>query len=140
MKNLKRAVIMAMICVSFASSTISAMAFSEDVQDMQARQLPEIQRRVNWSGSAYISDTAYTNVTSSNNLFNDKPEVTNQAGNSGTLSFRIVNSKGEIVGSAKSCAVGSSVKMDEIPYNSGTYTLQAKAGTGKADYYSIKID
>ncbi len=139
MKKSTKILAMIIIC-SIAVTPMTVTAAKADQQNIQPEQVPISQRRVNWSGSAYISDASYTNVTSSNNLFNDRPEVTNSAGNSGTLSFRIVNYKGEIVGSAKSCAVGSSVKMDEIPFNSGTYTLQAKAATGKAGNYSIKID
>lgn len=138
MKKSAKIIVITIICaISIAPMTAVAKS---DVQNFQQEQVPISRRRVNWSGTAYISDASYTNVTSSNNLFNDRPEVTNNAGNSGTLSFRIINSKGEIVGSSKSCAVGSSVRMDEIPFNSGTYTLQAKAGSGKAGNYSIKID
>ncbi|WP_366294374.1 hypothetical protein [Paenibacillus sp. AN1007] len=99
---------------------------------------PIIVPYVNWSGSAYLTTNAFSNVTSSNNFFDDSPTVTNDANSPGTITVRIVNSSGEQVGGTKTIAAGKSAVMDTIPWNSGTYTLQAKGS--KAGYYNISID
>lgn len=52
--------------MAFASETKSSIAV-ESMQEIQ------IQPRVNWIGSAYLSSGNWCNVTSSNNLFPDKP-------------------------------------------------------------------
>ena len=99
----------------------------------------DIRPLVNWSSTAYLTLDDYSNVTSSNNLFADSPTVTNSSSNPGPIMVRIVNSKGQIIGSPKTILTGRSVKLDEIPAFSGTYTLQAKAYT-KAGHYFISID
>lgn len=99
----------------------------------------EVTPRVKWSGSAYLTTKAYSNVTSSNNIFNDSPLVTNGAGNKGSIKVRVVNQSGKQVGSVKTIKKGKSGRMGSIPWNSGTYTLQAKAVSG-AGRYSINID
>ncbi|EJQ42767.1 hypothetical protein IEQ_05146 [Bacillus cereus BAG6X1-2] len=99
----------------------------------------EIKPYVNWSGSAYLTTSAYSNVTSSNNIFNDRPTVTNYAGNKGSIKVRVVDSSGKQIGGVKEIAKGKSVKLDSIPWNSGTYTLQAKAISSNGSY-SISIN
>lgn len=130
----------AILCISMAVSPLTVSAINKDVVKIAGEQTAVRQRRVFWTGTAYVSDVAYTNITSSNNLFSDNPKVTNGAGNDGKLSFRIVNKDGEPIGRAKDCNSGYSVTMDTIPFNSGTYTLQAKAESNKAGNYYITID
>ena len=98
-----------------------------------------VEPQVNWSGNAYLTTAAYSNVTSSNNVFNDRPTVTNDSGNLGTITVKIVNSSGEQIGGTKTISKGKSVKLDSIPWNSGTYTLKAKASS-KNGTYRISID
>ncbi|MMZ48184.1 hypothetical protein D1872_98470 [compost metagenome] len=93
---------------------------------------------VNWSGSAYLTTGAYSNITSSNNFFNDSPTVTNGANSPGSVTFRVVDDTGAQVGSTKTVAAGKSVELDSIPWNAGDYTLQGKAS--KTGYYNITID
>lgn len=78
-------------------------------------------------------------MTSSNNIFNDSPKVTRDANNAGKIRVMIVNSKGAQVGKTKDVSPGKSVRMDQIPWNSGTYTLKAKA-LSKSGTYRIGID
>ena len=92
-----------------------------------------------WYGNAYVPMNNYVNVTSSNNVFNDSPTVTNSAGNPGILFFRIVNQAGAVIGNAYAVEPGHSIQMDQIPWNIGTYTLQAMA-VEVAGTYFITID
>lgn len=92
-----------------------------------------------WSSTAYLVTNAYSNVTSSNNIFNDSPVVTNNAGNKGAIKVKIVNSNGAQVGSVKTIGKGKTVRLDSIPWNSGTYTLKAMA-VSSTGTYAIKID
>lgn len=117
--------------VTFASENESKVAVSDSVQE-------QIQPRVNWSGTAYLAEKQWCNVTSSNNFFRDSPKVTNSASNPCTIKVRIVNAAGEVVGNEKTVSVGKSVKMDTIPAFSGTYTLQAYAE--KEGNFRISID
>ncbi|TSB47837.1 hypothetical protein [Alkalicoccobacillus porphyridii] len=94
---------------------------------------------VNWNGTVYLTTSAYSNVTSSNNIFNDRPAVTSDASNGGKIRVMIVNSKGAQVGGTKDISPGKSVKLEKIPWNSGTYTLKAKA-LNKSGTYRIGID
>ncbi len=138
--SLFQKILISLLCITLAASPVTAMASADNPVDNVGEQEPIKLRRVFWSGTAYVSDTAYTNITSSNNLFDDNPKVTNSAGNAGKLSFRIVDKDGEPIGSVKVCIDGYSVTMDTVPFNSGTYTLQAKADSGKAGSYYITID
>jgi hypothetical protein len=98
----------------------------------------EVRILVSWSGTAYLTKNAFSNITSSNNIFRDAPTVTNGADSPGNVTVRIKNSDGKQVGSEKTIAPGKSVKLDTIPAFSGTYTLQGKGSvTGT---YSITID
>jgi len=99
----------------------------------------EITPYVNWSGQAYLITVAYSNVTSSNNVFNDSPTVTNASGNPGKIKVKIVDAYGKQVGKVKEIGKGKSVKLDTIPWNSGTYTLKAMAVDQKGQY-TISID
>ncbi|MFB5269347.1 hypothetical protein ACE41H_21535 [Paenibacillus enshidis] len=97
----------------------------------------EVRIMVSWSGTAYLTKNAFSNITSSNNLFNDSPQVTNGADSPGNVTVRIKNESGQIVGSEKTIAPGKTVRLDQIPWDSGTYTLQGKGSvTGT---YSISI-
>lgn len=98
----------------------------------------QIQPRVKWTGSAYLTAKQWCNVTASNNFFNDSPKVTNNAANPCAIKVRIINGSGEQVGKEKTVEIGKSVTMDEIPWNSGTYTLQAYSE--KSGNFTISID
>jgi len=99
----------------------------------------EIRPYISWSGNAYLTTKAYSNVTSSNNIFTDSPVVTNASGNKGTIKVKVVNEKGEQVGGVKEVAPGKSVRLDKIPFGSGTYTIKAQA-VDKEGTYLISID
>ena len=99
----------------------------------------EITPIVNWSGQAYLTTSAYSSVTSSNNVFNDRPTVTNGTGSPGPIKVKIVNADGKQVGTVKEVGKGKSVKLDTIPWNSGTYTLRAMA-VNKDGQYTISIN
>ncbi|MDQ0658778.1 T9SS type A sorting domain-containing protein [Paenibacillus sp. W2I17] len=135
----KKVTLLSSSCVLALALGGATGALAAPIQDSgQTSTDPIIVPYVNWSGSAYLTTNAYSNVTSSNNFFNDSPTVTNDANSPGTITVRIVNSSGEQVGSTKTISAGKSANLDSIPWNSGTYTLQAKGS--KAGYYNISID
>ncbi|MGG3928571.1 T9SS type A sorting domain-containing protein [Metabacillus fastidiosus] len=127
-------------CLSLSILGVAAAPNFANAEELSSsNKSGEITPRVSWSGTAYLVTDAYSNVTSSNNFFNDSPTVTNNAGNAGAIKVRIVNSSGKLVGTVKEIAAGKSARLDTIPWNSGTYTLQAMAVTKKGSY-SIGID
>lgn len=111
---------------------------SPEIQLAETNEEPVIVPYINWSGSAYISKDNWSNITSSNNFFKDSPKITNNSNNPGDLTVRVLNSKGAQVGSSKTVKLGKTVKLDQIPAFSGTYTIQAKST--KAGYHTIKVD
>lgn len=83
-----------------------------------------VEPRINWTGTAKLTAGTYGNITSSNNIFPDSPTIWSDANNPGTVTIRVLNSKGEQVGSTKTLAAGKKVTLDQIPAFSGTYTIQ----------------
>lgn len=132
------------IATSLLSATFLGLLFSNTqsvlaMEKTMAPQVEDIRPLVNWGSTAYLTTNAYSNVTSSNNIFNDRPLVTNSANNPGPIMVRIVNTAGQVIGSTKTILTGRSVRLDAIPAFSGTYTLQAKATTKTGNYF-ISID
>lgn len=128
------------ICVVMSATSVTAFAATIPSQtETNVDTNKDVQPRVKWTGKARLGTGVYYNVTSSNNIFADSPKVTNHAGNPGKIRVRVINSKGEQVGSTKDIKAGSSVRLDKIPAFSGTYTLQAKA-LDKSGSYTITID
>lgn len=132
------------IVASLLSTTILGAVFLNGqpvfaAESSTTPEVGEIRPLVNWSSTAYLTLNAYSNVTSSNNLFADRPLVTNSASNPGPIMVRVVNSNGQVIGSPKTILTGQSVRLDQIPAFSGTYTLQAQAYRS-AGYYFISID
>jgi len=136
----KRTIIVSCLSLSiFGLSAVSSSVSASSTELVNEPSSMEIQPRVKWSGNAYITTTGFSNVTSSNNIFNDSPRVTNDSGNSGSILVKVVNANGYQVGKTKEIAKGKTVTLDKIPWNSGTYTLKAKAITKNASY-RITID
>lgn len=138
--RIKKVVILLVLTSMLSISSHSVFASRLDSSNLvNESKETEISPFVNWTGTAYVVVNYYTNVTSSNNFFDDRPTVTNHASNPGALTVRIINEKGAVVGEPKLVAPGTSVKLDTIPWNSGTYTLQARA-TSRIGTYYISID
>lgn len=95
--------------------------------------------KVNWIGTVYLEKGQWINVTGSNNIFRDRPTVTSNTLNAGTIDVRIINGSGEQVGYLKRLKPGNSVKLDTIPAFSGDYILQARA-LEESGIYTISID
>lgn len=125
----------ALLIGTISTGTVSASTSEQD----NIKQDNQISPRVKWSGNAYLTTSAYSNVNSSNNFFNDRPVVTNSSGNKGSIKVMVMNARGQQVGSVKTIAKGKSARLDSIPWNSGTYTLRAKASS-KNGTYLISID
>ncbi|WP_274653271.1 hypothetical protein [Paenibacillus humicola] len=137
MKLVNKVALFSSACVLALAIGGSAGAMAAPVENVSPSTETEIVPYVNWTGSAYITTNAYSNITSSNNFFNDSPLVTNSANSPGTITVRILDSKGAQVGSTKTIAAGKSVRLDQIPWNSGTYTLQGKGSVSGTYYISI---
>ncbi len=90
------------LCVSLAANSVIAFASESESNNTATHSTQEqIQPRVNWKGSAYLAEKQWCNVTSSNNIFSDKPKVTNDASNPASIRVRIINGSGAQVGEVK---------------------------------------
>lgn len=131
--------------ISILAATIilgnSSLTFANSINQNINKEIKtsEKQTKVKWTGSTYLTSGQWGNVTSSNNIFPDKPLVTNHANNPGELQVRILNSSGKQVGTTKNVKPGKSVRMDSIPAFSGTYTLQANP-VENSGTYTVSID
>lgn len=139
MRRLKKVTVAMGLCLAMVNPLGVLAAEAPAVACEVEENSDKITPRVAWSGTAYVEKGKWCNVTSSNNIFPDKPKVTNGSASPGKLQVRIVNEAGKIIGSVMDVEVGGSVKMDNIPALSGTYTLQANAVELSGTYY-ISID
>ena len=128
---MKKFVSMALALTVAASMAVPAFAASEPVapQNEPTAATESVSPCIYWTGTAKLNTTDYVNITSSNNIFPDSPLVTSDANNPGNVTIRVINEKG---------AQGSSVRLDQIPAFSGTYTIQGKASV--AGTYTFNID
>ncbi|MFD1394185.1 hypothetical protein ACFQ3L_11460 [Lacticaseibacillus jixianensis] len=126
----------ALLGVSIIGQPISTVSAATDAHQSTASVTSTM---IYWNSSAHLVTSAYSNVTSSNNIFDDRPLVTNKAGNKGSIKVRVINQRGAQVGSVKTIGVGKSVRLDTIYWDSGTYNIQAKA-VSAAGTYAISID
>jgi hypothetical protein len=131
---------MALALTVAASMAVPAFAASEPVapQNEPTAATESVSPCIYWTGTAKLNTTDYVNITSSNNIFPDSPLVTSDANNPGNVTIRVINEKGAQVGETKTIAPGSSVRLDQIPAFSGTYTIQGKASV--AGTYTFNID
>lgn len=126
------------LAVGNSTQVNAATAENVDMIENTINENHEIVPLINWSGNAYLTKNKWSNVIGSNNIFRDSPTITNRAGNPGTVKFRIVNSKGNIIAESGYIASGKSVKLGPIPASAGTYTIQGNAEvTGT---YNIAVD
>ena len=124
MKRLFAMIIALVMAVSMTALACAAEAPTA-VNDVTTEQ--SISPRINWDGTAWLVTKNFTTITTSNNLFND-------GNNAGKVTLRVLNQKGEQVGNTKVVAPGESVRLDQIPHDSGTYRIQGKA-TIEGNYY-----
>ena len=131
---MKKFVSMALALTVAASMAVPAFAASEPVapQNEPTAATESVSPCIYWTGTAKLNTTDYVNITSSNNIFPDSPLVTSD------VTIRVINEKGAQVGETKTIAPGSSVRLDQIPAFSGTYTIQGKASV--AGTYTFNID
>lgn len=140
MKHIAKTMSACVLAVVMACSTTSAFAASTDVEIPESSQSQPVivQPRIYFNGTARLTAGKWCNVTSSNNFFADDPLVTSNANNPGAVSLRVVNANGAQIGSTKKVSPGKSVRLDEIPAFSGTYTIQAYTEVGGV--YTFVID
>ncbi|MGG2114185.1 hypothetical protein ABFY60_28040 [Lysinibacillus pakistanensis] len=111
---MKKVIIASCLSLSILGVSAAPIANAEELTG-ESPETIEVTPFIDWSGKAYLVTGAYTNVTSSNNIFSDSPLVTNVLGNKGSIKVRVMNEKGAQVGTVKTIAVGKSVKLDSIP-------------------------
>lgn len=81
-----------------------------------------------FSPLANLTTYSWNNVMGANNVVSDRPQITNLLNNPGAITVRVVQSlTGDIISQEQTLDLGQSVRLDRIPWNSGSYTLQAKA-------------
>lgn len=134
---MKKAIIISCLSLSIFGGSVGATNVNAEgltLTNGQESKTTEVRPLVNWTGDAYITTTGFSNVTSSNNIFSDSPRVTNASGNAGAIEVKIVDSLGEQIGKTYTIQKGKTVQMDKIPWNTGSYTLRAKAVSGNGSY------
>lgn len=117
------AIILSLVVVLSMSTT--ALAAENPSSGFNAGQGPT--PRISWNGTAVLKTDTFYNITSSNNLFSDYPLVKSDGNNPGTVIIRVIDKDGQQVGEAKTVEPGFSIRLDKIPFNSGTYTIQGQA-------------
>lgn len=123
----------------FASEDLGVMESQSDFVNIENSSSDEhqITPYINWDGSANLVTHLFSNITSSNNWFNDSPKVISNINNPGLVYLRVMSSNGSQIGDVKIVAPGKSVVLDEIPFNSGTYTIQGMGTVSGAYYFDI---
>lgn len=141
--KMKKAIIVSCLSLSIFGGSVGVNNVNAEgltLTNEQESKTTEVRPLVNWSGDAYITTTGFSNVTTSNNFFNDSPRVTNASGNAGAIEVKIVDeSSGAQIGKTYTIEKGKTVQMDKIAWNTGTYTLKAKA-VSKNGTYTISIN
>lgn len=137
MRKLKKVAVFAMCAMTMMTFMPQNVSAESDENTIKT-STPET--KINWSGYAYLSDEAWCNIVTSDNLFRDSPTVVNKAGNKGDIRVRVLNEKGVVIIKSTRVSVGNQKKLDKIPFNSGTYTIQGIADKGKAGKYQISVD
>ena len=122
---------------AFAAEPVQMNNVSADVSSMITTQA-EKSPRIKWTGTAQLNPDVYSNITASNNIFPDSPLITSSSKNPGIVTVRVINSKGNQVGGTKTMRPGESARLDRIPANSGTYTIQGYAEV--AGEYTFSVD
>lgn len=84
--------------------------------------------------SANLGTDAFYNIAASKSMFAHSPMIVSDEENIGDVHIRVLDDRGQIVGSIKTVSPGRSVTVDEIPAFSGTCTIQGKAAKSGGNY------
>ncbi|MCL2416237.1 MAG: hypothetical protein FWD01_05410 [Defluviitaleaceae bacterium] len=94
-----------------------------------------LQSRFFMITTTYVPASGWSNVVTDNNWLDATLEITNHADNAGDLEFRVLNENGAIIMDSFLIPLGSTTTAPKkIPFNSGTYSLQARAVSAPANY------
>lgn len=134
---MKKLVAFALALVLMAS--MSVPAYASEIPDNTSVTVAEqtVTPRINWDGTAWLVTTGFCTITTSNNWFDDAPLVISDGNNAGDVTIRVLNEKGVQVGSEKTVPPGGSIRLDSIPFDSGTYRIQGKAEVEGNYYFDI---
>ncbi len=130
---MKKLVAFALVIVLMVSMAVPA--YAAEIPDTAVEQTAT--PRINWDGTAWLGTTGYYTITTSNNWFDDAPLVISDGNNAGDVTIQVLNEQGVRVGSRKTVSPGESVRLDSIPYDSGTYRIQGKAEVEGTYYFDI---
>lgn len=137
MKRIYAFILSMVMVISMASTAFAAELPSSGYKEIAASER-EVTPRIKWNGTAWLTTSGFCTITTSNNIFDDDPLVESDGNNAGDVTIRVLNEKGQQVGSTKTVSPGSSVRLDMIPANSGTYRIQGKASV--EGNYAFNID
>ena len=129
----------------FTSITPSAFASESKIENThqiksvieQSADESYKEERIKWSATVTLKTDSFKKLTSYNNLFADRPLVTNNH-NKWAFKLEVRNKYGRVLQST-TVSPGSSVKCNTIPANSGEISFYARAMGGNGDY-TITID
>ena len=115
--------------------TCLSVAFATDVPIPEDTAISATEPRINWLGSVNLLHNMWSTVFTDNNLINAIVTIKSDKGNPGLAKFRIIGGNGQLIGEVITVAPGESIKTSVIPYNSGTYKIQAIAVDVLGKYY-----
>lgn len=84
--------------------------------------------------SAYLDVDSFYNIAATSNVLSYSPIIISDEENIGDVYIRILDGKGQLLGSAITVAPGETVTIGKIPAFSGTCTVQGKAADAAGEY------
>jgi hypothetical protein len=110
------------------------VAFAANLPDEQAEdEIEEIPLPLIWSGDIYLSTSGYSTIISNNNWLNEDLMIMNSNLSAGTVYIRVTSTAGFT--KTIQVSAGSTGHIYDIPWNSGTYTITAKAADTTGWYH-----
>ena len=83
--------------------------------------------KFNWGGTAYLPKDRWGNVVADNNIFNADVTVTYIGGKQDDVLVQVIDNRGNLIAGPTPLIVGETITVSDIPWNSGTFLIQAKA-------------
>ena len=92
---------------------------------------------LDWNGTTYLQEDEWGNIIADNNIFNVDITVNNKEGNLGSIVVMIIDEKGNKIEDEITVDVGTTVTFSNLPWNSGTYVVMAKASVSGSHEFHV---
>lgn len=131
-----------LMCLATAMATTPV--FASTLETNRVRETIDVRENevdpyLNISGKVFqLSTSSWSTIATDNNLMSAYVEVTNNAQNPSWIMLRVLDEDGNIIDAPETgVEPGKTSSPLYIPHDSGTYTIEAKAG--KAGKYTLTI-